>query len=335
MRKGKARRDHRLSGGADPEREINEELEFHLQRRADELRGDGLPPEEALRRAREEFGDIEGTRAYCEREDRKRDLKERLARFARAFGDGLTTAGRALARRPGSVAGPVVILAVAIALNALVFTVVRGVLLAPLPFHDTDQVALVRETAQGGGLGRTSYPVLDAWRREATGATAVAGYLTDEVTLATSEVPHRVHSTSVTLGFFDLLDRPLLRGRGFTAEEQRPDGPPVAVISEGLWRGALGGDPAVLRRPLRINGIEFSVVGIVRSAAVFPDGTDIWLPMERMAPQLVDIAGAKIVLTLARLRSGVSLPALTEELGGISKSVPGGAPAASAVMVRQ
>jgi putative ABC transport system permease protein len=331
----KMRRKHRLSGSVDPRRDLNEELEFHLQRRADELRREGLPPEEAMRRAGEEFGDLEGTRAYCEREDRKRDRMERPVRFARALKDGLTTAARALARRPGAVAGPVVILATAIALNALVFTVVRGVLLTPLPFQDPDHVALVRESAPGGGLGRTSYPVLDAWRREATGVTAVAGYLTDEVTLSTGEVPHRVHSTDVTAGFFDLLDRPLVRGRWFTAEEQRRDGPPVALISEGLWRNALGGDTDVLRRPLRINGSEFSVVGIVRGGAVFPDGTDIWLPLERMAPGLVGTAGAKIVLTLVHLRSGVSLATLSEALGRISASVPGGAPAASVVMVRQ
>ncbi len=130
---GRRERGTRLTGDADPAREVDDELAFHLGQRAEELRAEGMSAEEARRRAEEEFGDLTETRRYCEEEDRRRVRLRRLRAWPRSFFDELLLAWRAIARRPGAVAAPVAILAAAVALNTLVFTVVRGVLFSPCP----------------------------------------------------------------------------------------------------------------------------------------------------------------------------------------------------------
>jgi putative ABC transport system permease protein len=306
-----------------PEREIDEELAYHVARRTEELRKEGLPAEEAERRARDEFGDLEATRRYCAGQDRRRLRSAALVSAVSALRDDVVQAGRSLARAPRSVLVPVLILAAGITLNALVFSVVRSVLLAPLPFHDADRV--MTATEEGTGLGGASYPVLSAWRQRAAGVEAVAAYLRNESVLDAGSDPRHVPTALVTEGYFEMLDRPLILGRGFGSEAHAPGGVAGVLVSEGFWRGPLGGDPHVLERALSLDGTERPVRGVVRLGASFPDGVDLWLPAERESPQLTDVVGAKIFTTLVRARPGVGPNELEAELATLAASVPGGA----------
>lgn len=331
----RGRQKHRLTGRGDPGRELDEELSFHLRRRAEELQREGLSADEAARRARAEFGDVEGTRAYCAREDRRRERRARPARLARGLVDDLGMAVRSLVRRPRAVAGPISILAVAVALNVLVFTVVRGVLLTPLPFAHPDRVVVVKEAAAGAAEAvRVAYPIVHAWHRQAAGDATVAAYIGGSLTISTGDRPRATTATQVTAGFFDMLDRPVLLGRAFTPDEHRRDGPRVALISEGLWRRAFGADPRVLDRTIRAGDQEYSVVGVVRAGAAFPDGTDVWTPVEVTAPQILDVAGAKILIALAEMGPTVNTASLTAELRRISAGVDGAFPEVRATSVQ-
>lgn len=321
----------RLSGGEDPQQDLEEELRFHLRRRAEELQARGAAPEEALRRAELEFGDLEGTRRYCVGEDRRRLRRRRLGGLARAFVDDLALVLRSLARRPSDFAAPVAILAAAVALNALVFTVVKGVLLSPLPFADVSRVAVVQEVTERYGMSRLSYPVLDAWRREARSVEALSAYLEGGPSLSAGAEPVLVRSAMVTEGFFDLLDGPLVAGRPLPPEAHQPGAAPAALISEGLWRRVLGADPDVLARTVRLDGVEHAVLGVVREGGGFPEDAEVWTAVERSMPDVMEIAGAKILVGLARVRPGVGLDQAAGELGAIAARVDGGAPSASAV----
>lgn len=323
--------DFRLSGSPGPERELDEEIRFHLDHRAAELERAGLSPDEARRRAEEEFGDLDGTRRYCRREDQRRLRRTRLRRLPAAARDELVLAWRALTRRPRRVLGPLAILAVAVALNVLIFTVVRSVLLTPLPFPDPGRVAVIQEITEGYGLSRVSYPVLDAWRQRARSVDPVTSYIDNEVALALEDGAVHIRAAEVTEGFFDLLDHPMLVGRPLPPGAHRPDAPPAAIISEGLWRRSFGASPDILDRSLRLNGRDVPVVGVVRAGAGFPEDVDVWVALEATSPQLLDVAGAKVLVGLARLRPGVSLSAAAGELSGIAATVDGGAKEASVV----
>jgi predicted permease len=310
---------------------VDEELEFHLAMRTEELMSSGMPPEAARARAEGEFGDLEGTRRYCREQDRSRRRRKRMRSPFRMLRDELRVAGRTLFRRPRSILAPVAILALAVALNALVLSVVRGVLLAPLPFQDADRVAVVEEVNEGGGLVRASYPVLDAWRREARQVEALAAFIETRMPMITGAGPIHVDGALVTESFFGLLADPFRSGRPFTPEEHEPGGPKVVAISEGLWERALGSDPQVLSRQIVLEGDAYQVVAVIREEKVFPGGAEIWLPVEPANPDLLEIAGAKIFTALARLRPGAGLTDVGRELAEISARVPGGTPEASAV----
>jgi len=328
-------RGFRMPGRPDPEREVQEELEFHLAMRTRELEERGLSPGAARGKAEKEFGDLEGTLRYCRQEDRRRGRSRRSKLFFRSMADEMTLALRSLGRRPAAVVAPLAILTLAVALNALVLSVVRGVLLSPLPFADAERVVVVQEVQDGGGMQRAAYPIVDAWRRQARSTEAMAAYMDTPFPLQTRAGPIHAEGAVVTAGFFGLFSDPLLRGRSFAENEHRAGAAPVAMISQGLWMRAFGGDAGILGRRLELEGRDYTVVGVVRDEAVFPDGTEVWLPVEQASPQLLDVAGAKIFVALALVRPGVSLEEVGVELGGISAGIVGGAPAAAAVTLEE
>ncbi len=322
------RRESRLMR-ENPERDVAEELAFHVARRVDELRQEGLSRAEAERRAQHEFGDLEATRRYCAAQDRRRLRASAITAAAAAVRDDFTQAWRSLVRAPRSVLVPLFILAAGITLNALVFSVVRSVLLAPLPFREASRVVVAAET--GTGLGGASYPVLTSWREQAAGADGLGAYLRNASILNESGEPRHVSTALVTEGFLSLLDRPLLLGRGLGAEEHAPGGTPGVLVSEGFWRGPLGGDPDVLDATVSLDGTEHPVRGVLRAEAAFPDDVELWLPVERENPGLTEVVGAKIFTTLVRMRPGVHPAELEAQLGPLTASVPGGAEAVSVV----
>ncbi|MGW8267423.1 MAG: ABC transporter permease [Longimicrobiales bacterium] len=321
----------RLPGRPHPGSEVDEELAFHLEMMAAELRASGLSAKEARRQAKENFGDVETTRRYCRKQDRLRKRRRKMAEPLGFLRDELALATRTLVRRPRSVLAPLLILALAVGLNALVLSVVRGVLLAPLPFQEADRVAVVEEINDGGGLVRASYPVLDAWRHEARQVEALAAFVETRMPLNRSTGSIHAEGALVTQGFFGLLTDPFRSGRPFTPEEHEPGAPKVVAISEGLWERALGKDPQVLSRRVELGGETYQVVAVIRKERVFPDGAEIWLPVEPANPDLLEIAGAKIFTALARLRPGIDVADVGPELAEISARVPGGSTEASAV----
>lgn len=318
----------------DPGRDVDEELRYHLERRADELVAGGMDPAEARRAARAEFGDLDGTRAYCIAEDRAAARRARRGAGLRTLADEVRGALRQLRRHPGSVAAPGLVLAAGITLNVLVFTVVEGVLLAPLGVADEADAYVLEEVQEGGGLVRAAYPVLAAWKEGATSFGHLAGYLDSPYPLVTRGAPVHVAGAAVTHGFFDLLDDPFLAGGPFSREQHTPRGAPAAILSEGLWRRAFGASPDVLGGTVRLAGTDHRVSGIVRQGAGFPDGTELWVPLESTYPDLTTIAGAKIVVALGTLRPGASEAGATEELAALSRGVDGGAPGARLTPLR-
>ncbi len=320
--------------GEDPEREIDDELAFHMEGRLAELEARGWTRERALEAVRAEFGDVEATRRYCAKEDHRRLRKRAVQGWGRSLLDDGAQAARRLLRRPGEVAAPAAILAVGVALNALVFTVVRGVLLAPLPVASPERVFVLEEQAEQGGLSRASYPVLEAWREGAPSLEVVAAYLENDLPLAVrGGEPRHVAGAAVTEGFFALFDAPMRLGRALAPPDHAPGAPPVAVISEGLWKDGWGGDPGVLGAALDVEGVAYRVVGVAARDARLPDAAQWWLPVERTAPGVLEVAGAKIFVALGRVRPGVDPAALADELGALSAAVPGGAPSAAVTLL--
>jgi predicted permease len=170
---------------------------------------------------------------------------------------------RQLRRNPGFAAVAVLTLALGIGANTAIFSVVNSVLLSPLRYLDADRlVALYSRTAEFPRYS-ISYPDFLDWVRDNRSFSALAAFLEDDFDLTGRGEPERVSAEMVSASFFALLGvRPVI-GRNFRAEEDQVGGAPVVMISGGLWKQRFGSSPDVLGRVLTLNGVAYSIVGVV------------------------------------------------------------------------
>jgi len=165
-------------------------------------------------------------------------------------------------------------LALTLGASIAVFSIVNGVLLRPLDYPDPQALVSIREVVPGLTERYPTLPVtmrhFDVWRERGTSFTAIAAmdWRTSTLTGAGEPAQVRVLRTSGTL--FDVLQSPMALGRGLTREDEQPERPRVAVISEQLWRERLGTNSAVLGRPLTLNGVEYTIVGVLPQGYSLP-----------------------------------------------------------------
>jgi putative ABC transport system permease protein len=204
-------------------------------------------------------------------------IDERTAIMA---GSDLRYAWRSLLRQPGASTLVVLMLALGIAANVAVFTLVNGLFLRPFPFRQPDRLVYINTSAPKWNLDTVgiNFPDFDQWTKGQKLFDAIAMMEGDEVNLADGAGAERVRAAYVTRDYARVLGIEPLLGRTFTAEEDRPKGPRVVVLGARLWRDRFGSDPTIVGRSLRINGSARTVVGVVPVEASFPWGIQLWLP---------------------------------------------------------
>src|SRR5688572_1516816 len=175
---------------------------------------------------------------------------------------GLRTAARLLARDRAFVIVAVTTLALGIGVNAAMFSVIRAVLLRPLPFPAPDRIVTLGERDRDGTASRTSFAtVSDLVARSRTVQVAAMRYWTP--TLSGQGPATTLEGLRVSASYFDVLGaRPFL-GRHFTADEDRPEAERVVILGHGIWRRRFGGDPAVVGRLVTLSGLPHRVVGVL------------------------------------------------------------------------
>ncbi len=236
----------------------------------------------------------------------------------------LLYAGRQLRRSPEFTILAVAGLALGIGANTAMFTVVESVFLRPLPYADPDRLVYV--AASGGeSAGAISWLDYVDIRNQSGSLDSVAGYSNDVGVVQSNGASVSIVSSEVTPNLFAILGTEPLMGRTFTEEEGRPNGPQAVLISEGLWRQVLGGDPAVLGHPLRVNGRDRMIVGVMPRSFRFPEsaGKDIekglWLPMQPTSEMLQE-RGTDF-LTILGKSGRANLAQVNAELGLIAKRI--------------
>ncbi len=267
-----------VARGKAVDRDIDDEMKFHLEMEAAENQRGGLPPDEAKRRARHAFGGLERFREE--------------GRDARGLGPARDLTGdvryglRVLRRSPVFTTVAVGTLALGIGANSAIFSVVNAVLLQPLPFPDTRSLVSVWD----GGHSLAEFTYL---RDRSRTFESVATYFPNVgVSLSGAEEPMRLTSAQVSAGFFDVLRIGPMKGRFFTKGEDGPGAARVAVISHALWRDRFASDPDIIGRPIEIDGVSRQVVGITPPGFNFPSSeTRIWVPLE------IDVTGAHCTST--------------------------------------
>lgn len=231
---------------------------------------------------------------------------------------------RQLRRRPLFTFMAVTTLALGVAAVTTVLSLVEAVLLEPLPVEDPEKLVWLWQSDPGAGVPMVeiSYPMFRdlAERSESFRGMAATPSTTSTVSLEVvgrgeeSGPASDVKAAFVTAGFFGVLGAKPVLGRGFTEEEDLPGGPGVVVVSHGFWRRALGGDPDVLQRELRIEGEVARIVGVAPRDFEIPLRVELWAPMAPAVAQYYDDRNIRFVHALGRLAPGVGRLAARAEI---------------------
>ena len=230
---------------------------------------------------------------------------------------------RLLVRAPGFTSVAVLTLALGIGANAAIFSVVRSVLFAPLPFADPDRlVALWHGYPPTLPRAAVSVPGYDDLRGATDLFDGVLAFRSGNQNLTGRGEPERLLVVRATATFQPVLGLTIARGRWFAAEEDVPDDSSVAVLSDGFWRRRFGGDPAVIGTTIYLNDRPHAVIGITAAAATFPRDTDVWVPIafttEQRGPEG---RGSEFLDVIARLRPGLTLAQARAGLASLARQL--------------
>ena len=256
------------------ERQLDSEMQFHLDMETEENMRSGMSEEEARRTAMREFG-----RMHAHKEATR---EERGIGFVEDILRELRYAFRRLRKRPSF--GIVVILTLGFGIGATtaIFSVVNSILIRPLDFPNADRLVLVGHEYFADGQTRRLWLTTGAYfiyRDESRLIEELGGFGGTSMSLTDGGQPERVRGTFVTSGFFSALGvRPVL-GRTFVDADDLPGAEPTVVISYGLWQRRFAGDHDVLDRTLRINNVVHQVIGVMTPDFQFPSSTTVlWRP---------------------------------------------------------
>ncbi len=188
---------------------------------------------------------------------------------------------RVLRRSPGFVAAGIATLAIGIGATTAIFTLVDAVLLRPLNVPAAERVVALRQSTSYGITTTFLYSKTLEWRSSTKGAGALAIESMDFVRVESAAGPEKRTAGFVSAEYFDVLGRPPVRGRTFTASDDRPGAEPVVILGHDYWRTALSADEQALGHTVRIAGVPFTIVGV---AAPGTRGTDLRLPVDVFLP---------------------------------------------------
>lgn len=230
---------------------------------------------------------------------------------------------RTLLRNPGFTAVAVLTLTLGIGANSAIFSVVYGVLLAPLPFEEASELVVIEEVGQRGGGMQVAWPNFQDWHAENSVLEGLFAYRPNSTTVLGGDDPHTAQVTVSTLEIWSTMGVAPLLGRLTTAADHVVGAPVVAVVSEGFWRNELGGRP-LEELSLEMNGRVAQVVGVTPASFDFPLGTSVWHPLEITDPSTSRTAHNWLVV--ARLADGVSLEAAQEQMDALTVRIVGAEP---------
>jgi predicted permease len=293
------------------EHELEEEIAFHLERDAEQSMGEGMDGAASRRAARLRFGSGERFR------EEVRDVW--TSRAFRGLGQDLKHSVRRLARRPGFTLIALLTLGLGIGANTAVFSLVRSILMKPMPYAMPERLVMVWNA---GGDQRddtwTSMREVLEYRAATTSFEQLAAYTDFSANVVEGE-PERVLGGSVTANTFATLGVAPLHGRTFGEEEREPGRDAVVVLGHGLWQRQFGGAADVVGRTIRVNGVARVVLGVMPPEFRLPMDyrearpTELWIP-DVVAPGAELPWGDRSYFIFARLRPGVSVARATADL---------------------
>jgi predicted permease len=319
------------------ERDIDQELEFHIAMRVQKLVAAGFAPDAARAKALEQFGDMRTVRDSCLSIDHQRERAMRRTNYLSNLRQDIAYALRTMRQNAGFTAVVLLTLALGIGANTSTFTLIDALVLRTLPVPHAEQLVTIGNPARVGGMSEgtprndiASYPLYADVREQtkllsgvyASGRTNRLDMLADQK----QKEPEHPRGRYVSANYFSVLQVPAALGRTFSSEEDKaPGGAPVVVISDAYWLTRFGGDRSAVGRSILLNGVPLTIIGVAPRA--FPGDlvgqrTDIWIPIMEMpalmpnSPPLTD-RSISWLLMMGRLAPGATLAQARGEITAI------------------
>jgi predicted permease len=299
------------------EERLGKELEFHLDQHTSDLIARGAEPETARRQARISLGGPEQVKERC------REARGTL--WVEDLWHDFRYALRTFHQKPAFTAVALLTLALGCGATTVMFTVINGVLLKPLPFPDPEHLVTVQErtdkATQFGNLWAFAYPNFQDVQRESKSLKMAASRYGGGTVSSPGE-PEYVDGVEISSGLFSVLRIPLLKGRSFLPEEDRPGAPPVAIVSYTLWQRQFGGDPNVLGRQLILEGKPYTVVGVAPARIMYYDNANIYTPLgQNTGPYMQNRGAHPGIRVIGRLEDAATVAGAQAELTKIGANL--------------
>jgi predicted permease len=298
------------------EREMDDELRFHLEKQMEQNVTRGMSTKEARDAALRQFGNVGVVKEEC------RDSWG--IRFANELSQDLRYGLRQLRRNPGFTVVAVLTLALGIGATTALFTVVQSVLLKPLPYKDPAQLLRLYERSADERFpyNYSAGGVFAEWKKQSHGFSSMAlvspgaGY---SLAGTGGQLPEKVHAAECTSNLFSTLGVEPALGRTFTAAEDQPSASATAVLSWGLWQRRFGGDLSILNRTINLDAKPYTVIGVMPAWFAYPDeSAQLWTPIYHEEPaQEIQAIDSHDYLAIGRLKDGVTPAEATAELSVI------------------
>jgi putative ABC transport system permease protein len=285
------------------DRELDEELRAYQEMAAEEKMSEGMSRKDALRAVRLERGDLEVTKEVVRSSGWESTVE--------AFWQDVRFAARMLRKNPGFTLVAVLTLALGIGATTVIFSAVYAVLLKPLPFKGSDRLVFIvkKNPPRGWTRNPISPAEILAWRNQSGAFEDIAAYTQQTCVLTGGREAEEDPCEVISSNLFPLLNMAPIRGRPFSAEEDKPQGPRVAILSYGLWRRRFAGDENVVGRAFDVNGDSYAVVGVMPSnfshlyASPYGEVPELWLSGIGLSPTVV----SNEYFGIGRLKRGISL----------------------------
>jgi putative ABC transport system permease protein len=295
------------------ERELNAELQFHFDELVrDHIRA-GLSEQEARRRARQEFGQMEGLKEDC-----------RDARGTRWIDDTLRDirfASRLLVRERTLTIVAVLALGLGIGVNNTLFTILNAVCLRGLQVRGIERLADLSSRNAGGRLQPITAAEVDAIQRNVAAFDEVAAYSTTVATIGDAGgAPDRIRLAYVSPNAGRLVGQMPRIGRAIQPEDDRPGAAAVVVLGDAIWRTRYAGDPSIVGRSVLLDDRPAAVIGVMPEGVRFPDDADVWQPM-RTRVDAATATSARRLGAFAHLRDGETIARASEQVRALSASL--------------
>ncbi len=307
------------------ERELDEEIRFHLQEEQILRVERGMAREEALHAAHRDFGNVRRVKEVT-REMWSWTTLESVLRDGRY-------ALRQLRRTPGFSAVAILTLALGIGANSAIFSVVDAVLLRPLPYPAPERLVSIHEALPQAPYLNVSWPDFIDWRAQNHVFDDIAVFQPNSMKVRENGEPVMEPAAFVSTSLFTVLGTKPMLGRLLSADDDRPGSSPAVVLSYSFWRKALNGDPNLAGKTIEIAGYAVAVAGVLSPQFRLPQvDAELYLPLGFVmsgSSGFMDRANHPGLMAVARLRSGISLERARSDMNIIMSRLASAYPASN------